>query len=175
MVTKLNVWVNAQGIRNLSSLTGSITGLADGFYMTHAYRTSEEATMLLPSDKWRLTREEDKYGPGLLYTQTSVFGLPHGKERLDSRSEEDNVLTLALRLRDGSIRVYKFNVGKEIRYRGWDEHMEFDADLHLELELDLVIILEEPLPDVIPAGDADSGFDVEVEPWSDGGDSIIKV
>ena len=184
--TKIKKWnerssFTLKGIKNLSSLTGSITGMADGFYLYSFDRTDLPRTMLLPTDKWTKYKEEVEHKAVYLYHQTSVFGLPHGKEHVSSRDEDFNVLTLYATLIDGTELIYTYNVGKIIRYRNLEEGMEFNNDMHLELELDLYVDINTvgedniPIfPDVDPSEQTDSAFDADVEPWQEGESTILK-
>ena len=173
-LTRLNIWVRVKGIQYMSSMTGNISGMADGFLMSQYWRTTEERYMLLEKDKWTYTSASNPKGPGLMYYSLPVFGLPHGKERVNQREIDNNVLTLCVTLIDGSTRVFTFNVGKEIKYRGLDDEVnaELDAalmlDLLMDLELDLEIEIELP-PVEAPGGSTSSGFDAHVDPWEDGG------
>ena len=181
VITNLNVYVEVKGIKNLSSLTGSITGMADGFYLYSFDRTDLPRAMLLPTDKWTKYKEEVEHKTVYLYHQTSVFGLPHGKEHVSSRDEDFNVLTLYATLIDGTELIYTYNVGKIIRYRNLEEGMEFNNDMHLELELDLYVDINTvgedniPIfPDVDPSEQTDSAFEADVEPWQEGESTILK-
>lgn len=171
--THLNLWVRVKGLQYLASITGNISGMADGFLMGHYWRTTDERYMLFEKDKWSLTSASNPKGPGLLYYSLPVFGLPHGKEYLAQRTDDNNVLTLFVTLIDGSTRTFTFNVGKDIVYRGLEEDVNSNLDatllleLLMDLELDLEIELE--LPPVEPKGDTSSGFDAHVDPWEDGG------
>ena len=180
VLTKLNVWVEVEGIENVASLTGSISGMADGFYLTHSYRTEEERTMLLPPDKWTLTKQEDTDAT-FLFHSIPVFGLPHGKEPLETRESDNNIFKLYAVLRDGTSMLYTYEVGKLIKYRGLEDGMAFDYDMHLELEMDLVLSISTlgedaipKFPDVIPSGDIGSGFGADVEAWQDGEDTSLR-
>ncbi|MBQ6745715.1 MAG: DUF5119 domain-containing protein [Bacteroidaceae bacterium] len=181
VITKLNVYVEVGGLENLAELTGSITGMADGFYLTHSYRTEDVRTMLLPTNKWTKAKDIKEHGTVYLYHQTPVFGLPHGKEHLSARGDDFNVFTIHATMRDGTTKLYTYNVGKLIKYRGLEEGMEFIHDMHLELEMDLVLDIstvgEENIPifpDVIPSGDTGSGFGAEVEAWQEGESTDLR-
>lgn len=183
--TKLNVWVQIKGIENMRSITGNISGMADGFYLSQVWRTTDERYMLFETDKWSRQLEDNQQTDYMFYTMP-VFGLTHGKEYLAERTEDNNVLKLHVVLRDGTSRDFTYNVGKIIRYRGLEENVEAGIDasidleanletiLLLELQLDLVISVntvdEIPyLPDVDPEPSSKSGFDAQVDPWEDGG------
>ena len=178
-LTRMNVWVQIKGIENMRSMVGSITGMADGFFLSQTWRTSDERPMLFEADKWTVTGADSPYGPGRMYYSMPVFGLAHGKEYVAQRKDDNNVLTLCITLVDGSQKIYTYNVGKLIKYRGLEAgvsaelHTNLETSLLLELQLDLVIdvttVDEIPdLPNVKP-DKGGSGFDAEVDPWEDGG------
>lgn len=172
-VTKLNVWVRIKGIEYLRSMIGNISAMADGFQLSQYWRTTDERYMLFEREKWAQTYDTDTIGVGRMYYALPVFGLPHGKEYVAQRTEDNNVLTLYVTLVDGSTRTFTFNVGKEIKYRGLEENVYKDLDpellidLLMDLELELEIEIE--LPPVKPQSESSSGFDAEVDPWEDGG------
>jgi hypothetical protein len=186
--TKLNVWVQIRGIDNMRSMIGNITGMADGFYLSQVWRTQEERPMLFDIDKWSRISDGTFDKTGYMFYTMPVFGLPHGKEYIAQRTEDNNVLTLFIALKDGSTRTFSYNVGKLIRYRGLEENVnanieagvnidliaDLDTTLLLDLELDLVINIDTvdeipDLPDVEPEPSSGSGFDAHVDPWDDGG------
>ena len=176
-ITKFNIWVNIEGREYLRSLTGSISGMADGFYMSQVWRTTDERQMLLEPDKWVVTTESHPKGPGLMYYSINVFGLPHGKEFVEDRTPDSNILTLQATLIDGSTRTFTFDVGNSIEYRAVESVIdanittEIDADLLLELLMDLNLDLDIDieLPEVEPeSSQTSSGFDAHVEPWDEG-------
>ena len=182
VLAKLNVWVEVEGIENVSELTGSISGMADGFYLTHAYRTEEERTMLLPTNQWTLTTREDSQGTFLFHT-IPVFGLPHGKELVESREPDSNIFKLHAVLRDGTTMLYTYDVGKLIKYRGLVGELSFGYDMNIELELDLDLILSidtigedniPHFPNVDPEDYTSSGFGADVEAWQDGGETDLR-
>lgn len=188
-ITKLNVWVQIKGIENMRSITGNISGMADGFFFSQVWRTTDERYMLFETDKWSRSVDDNQQTGYMFYTMP-VFGLTHGKEYLAERAEDNNVLKLHIVLRDGTSRDFTYNVGKIIRYRGLEENVEaginagietsinldatLETNLLLDLQLDLVISVETvpdvpDLPDVDPEPSSKSGFDAQVDPWEDGG------
>ena len=190
-ITKLNVWVQIKGRNNMRSMTGNISGMADGFYLSQVWRTTDERYMLFETDKWSPFVEDDQDdNTGYMFYTMPVFGLPHGKEYLSQRTEDNNVLKLHIVLRDGSSLDFTYDVGKIIRYRGLDEQVatrlmnttradldagiDIDTTILLDLQLDLVINVDTvddipDLPDVDPEPPSSSGFDAQVDPWDDGG------
>lgn len=177
MTSKLYIRVHVKGLQNLRAIEGSISGMANGFYLSQLWRTRETGTLLL--DNWESSKESSDGTVGWLNTVTPTFGLPHGKELEAQRDNTDNVIILHITLRDGSTRDYSFNVGKDIKYRNEEklinEYGELIAGLtltaHAEviLDLDLELIIDIELPDVEPSSDGGGGFDAHVDEWEDGG------
>ena len=175
----------------MRSMTGNISGMADGFYLSQVWRTTDERYMLFETDKWSPFVEDDQDdNTGYMFYTMPVFGLPHGKEYLSQRTEDNNVLKLHVVLRDGSSLDFIYDVGKIIRYRGLDEQVatrlmnttradldtsiDIDTTILLDLQLDLVINIDTvdnipELPDVDPEPPTTSGIDAQVDPWEDGG------
>jgi hypothetical protein len=190
-ITKLNVWVQIKGRSNMRSMTGNISGMADGFYLSQVWRSTDERYMLFETDKWSpFVEDETDTNTGYMFYTMPVFGLPHGKEYLSQRTEDNNVLKLHIVLRDGSALDFTYDVGKIIRYRGLDEklatrwltatradidaNIDIDTTILLDLQLDLVIDVDTvdkipDLPYVDPEPPSSSGFDAQVDPWDDGG------
>ena len=190
-ITKLNVWVQIKGRSNMRSMTGNISGMADGFYLSQVWRTTDERYMLFETDKWSpFVEDETDTNTGYMFYTMPVFGLPHGKEYLSQRTADNNVLKLHIVLRDGSALDFTYDVGKIIRYRGLDEklatrwltatradidaNIDIDTTILLDLQLDLVIDVDTvdkipDLPYVDPEPPSSSGFDAQVDPWEDGG------
>ena len=176
-ITHLNVYVHVKGIEYMSSIIGNISGMADGFMMSQVWRTTDERYMLFEREKWSLTSGDNPRGAGLMFYSLPVFGLPHGKELISQRTDDNNVLTLYVTLVDGSSRTFTFNVGKDITYRGLEDNVstelvrELDPTMMLDLimELNLDLELEIELPPVKPKDESSSGFDAHVDPWEDGG------
>ena len=169
MITHLRARIYVKGYDNMRSVEASITGMADGFYMSRVDRTVESGTMLL--DSWTATPNGSE-NTGWITTEISTFGMPFGKEKKDDRLPEDNVLTLAFLLKDGTVKTFEYNVGKIMKY----ETPSGDALTKAEVLRDIIveIILDDPidspdLPDVDPDSKNASGFDAHVDDWEDGG------
>jgi len=171
MTVTLYIKAKVKHRQSLKGIEASISGMAEGFYMSQIYRTRETGTIELDPKGWEfVTYGEEKDSMGIIANKTVTFGLPHGKELLDERNAEDNVLTLDITLANDSVQHCTFNVGKDIRYitpEGREAQIRYRQDLHdLKLELDLSdVIVMPPMPD--PGGGA--GFDAKVIDWEDGG------
>lgn len=169
----VNLYIKAKVKRpqSIGAIEGSISGMAEGFYLSRVNRTSESGTLRLINDNshsWSVeTYGERQDSTGYIKFGIPSFGLPYGKELLEQRAEADNVLTLNITLTDGSVIQKSYNVGKQIRYitpEGREAEIRYRKDLHnLKLELDLSDEIVLPPSDKQDA----SGFDAEVDRWDD--------
>ena len=171
MTVTLFIKAKVKRRQSIKTIDAAISGMADGFYLSRIDRTTERATLFLPNENWH----KEKFGAeidsmGIIYTQISSFGLPHGKELLAERDSADNVLTFHILMTNDSIQDVSFNVGKEIRYitpTGREAQIRNRQDLHdLKLELDLSDIIVMP---PTPPTRTGQGFDAVVDEWDDGG------
>jgi len=149
---------------------GSLSGLAEGFYMSQVLRTRETAHMEFRDQGWQYIKVDDSDSIGLVTNETPSFGLPHGKELLAERDSTDNVLNLRVTLVNDSVINYTFNVGHNIRYitpQGREAQVRYRQDLQ---NLRLEVRLPEPIriEGVEPVRQG-AGFDAEVADWEDGG------
>jgi len=174
LTTTLYVRARVRGIGNMLSVEGNIDGLANGCQLSQVWRTGETGTLLLSG--WKTTLNSDNQSEGWITITVNTFGLPRGKEYLASRNAEDNVITLNFTLKDGTTKLFRFNVGKFIHYinngEPGSELHPADVVLALELILDAPILDETDiivLPDVEDKKIKGGGFDAEVAPWEDGG------
>jgi len=175
MTVDLKVALLVKHRDRLARVEGTISGMADGFYVTQVRRTSETASLWLDpsSERWRRAKYSDDADQlGLLQTSVACYGLPYGKELIDERQETDNVLQLRLTLTDGKSYDFSYNVGKLIRYIDPDTELEkrirYRQDLrHLRLEVNLPDPID--LPEVDPSAQTGAGFDAKVDEWEDGG------
>ena len=146
MTCLLNIFVQVSGLKFMRSVTGSISGMADGFYLSHTLRTTEHGPLLL--DDWfrrigslkevmaefRRTRSpsclvtrgdtlsvsevaDDDEVHEWICMRVPTFGFPHGRETEADRVPRSNILTLCFTMLDGSTRTYSYEVGKHIHYR----------------------------------------------------------
>lgn len=193
MTTELYIRVKVIGINYMASVIGNISGMANGFMLSQAWRRAAwgyhlldnwyrvadpyEARKVTRADGDEVTEDYTKAKVGYIATKIHVFGLPHGKELLSEREDVSNMLSLCFTLIDESQHVFNYPVGKEIKYREKDVGEYFGkADVSLELDL----LLEAPfyadpevpnLPYAQPKGTG--AFDAEVSPWGD--DEIIDI
>lgn len=172
MTTNLFIRVKIIGIKYMARVIGNISGMADGFLLTQAWRRKQTGYHLL--DHWRLSSSRadvDSTNIGYISTQISTFGLPHGRELISQRDSMHNVLTLMFTLIDDRQIVFRYPVGKHIRYRNADEHGYFsshDVSLELELLLEAPFFDDDAVPNLPYSQPTGTGaFDAEVAPWGD--------
>ena len=170
MTVDLYVNVRLKNRQSLKTINGSISGMADGFYMSRIIRTTETGTLRFDPERWdRNKYGEDEDKMGVISTRLASFGLPFGKELLAERDSADNIIKFSFTLTNDSTLNYTFKVGKDIRYitpEGEEARIRYRTDLqNLRLVLTLPDIID--LPDVNPTGG--TGFDAHVDEWEDGG------
>ena len=149
MTTMLHVRVKLKGARYAKALTGSLTGMADGFMLTDAWRRENTGRVLLSG--WNISYTDYTHLEGWLSCDVPVFGLPHGKEHIDQRKKEDNQLNLYFTLNDGSTKALYYYVGKKLYYEDLSYDMDFTrGDVTRHLWLVIGETLEDPNPPYIP-------------------------
>ncbi len=172
MTVTLYVKAKIKRYQLIQDLESSLSGLADGFYLSQVNRTSTSGIVKLHTwDRWKrkiIGTATDSLG--YICDSIASFGLPYGKETKAERLATDNILSFYITLVNGEVRQYSFNVGKDISYltpTGEEARIRYREDLHdLKLEIDLsdVIILPP-----VPASRTGTGFDAKVSDWEDGG------
>lgn len=191
METEMTIRVRVLGIKYMSNVIGNISGMADGFLLTQAWRRPQTGYHLL--EGWQTSDITYENGDtlksvGYITTTIRTYGLPHGRELDTQRSENSNTLSLCFTLVDGKQHVFRYPVGKMIKYRtveadsrrAGEESQEagYFAKTDVTLELDLVVDApfydDDEVPNLPYAQPSGSGaFDAEVSPWGD--DEIIDV
>ena len=166
MTTVLHVKANVRGAKNISGIECSISGMADGFYLSKVDRTKETGIMFL--NQWKFTPAEGETDYGVISSDIPCFGLPHGKEMAVNRDSTDNVLDLHFFLADGETEFHRtFNVGKIMKYftPTGDAMTKAEALKHIQVEIYIEEVID--IPDVDPKNA--SGFDAHVDDWEFGG------
>ncbi len=156
----------------IQDLEASLSGLADGFYLSKVNRTSESGIVKLHTwDRWKKTAiglSVDSMG--YICDSIGSFGLPYGKETKAERLEKDNVLSFYITLVNGDVLQLSYNVGKNITYltpKGEEARIRYREDLYnLKLEIDLP---EDIILPPVPDSRSGAGFDAKVDEWEDGG------
>ncbi|MBO7067149.1 MAG: DUF5119 domain-containing protein [Bacteroidaceae bacterium] len=190
MTTEMYIRVRVIGAKYMASVVGNISGMADGFLLTQAWRRPQTNYHLL--DNWSrsaITYEDDDSLKSVAYISTTIrtFGLPRGRELDEQRDSTSNILSLCFTLIDGKQHVFHYPVGKMIKYRRADIETptaygtragsyfsKTDVTLELDLIVDAPFYEDEEVPNLPYAQPSGSGsFDAEVEPWGD--DEIIDV
>ena len=156
----------------IQSLEASLSGLADGFYLSKVNRTSKSGTVKLHTwDRWKkVATGLPADSMGWICDSIDSFGLPYGKETKAERLEKDNVLSFYITLVNGDVIQLSYNVGKNITYltpKGEEARIRYREDLYnLKLEIDLP---EDIILPPVPDSRTGAGFDAKVDDWEDGG------
>ena len=171
MTVTLYIKAKVKHRQSMKSIEASISGMADGFYLSRINRTRETGTIELDPNGWEfLTYGEEQDSMGIIVNKTATFGLPYGKELLAERDSADNVLSFRITLANDSVQQCSFRVGKNITYltpEGREAQVRYRQDLHdLRLEIDLSDVIVMP---PIANARAGAGFDAVVVDWEDGG------
>lgn len=172
LVSTLKLRIHVKGLKNMRSLEASITGLADGCYLTHPELPTDTCNMYL--NNWRTSLDSNNTD-GWVTTTVNCFGLPVGYKRVENRAANLNTLRLAFTLRDNTPRYFTFEVGDLFHYYegNADETAVGYITLNLELKLDINLPNRTiTLPDV--TDNNSSGFNADVDPWEEGGNTDIR-
>lgn len=172
MVTELYVRVKVIGFKYMASVVGNISGMADGFLLSQAWRRSLMDYHFLDSWKIKAAPEEssEDKSVGYITTKISTFGLPHGRELPSQRLPDYNMLSLCFTLIDDTKHVFRYDVGDKIFYRGKDvtDFNKHDVTLELELDITAPFYSDDEVPHLPYAQPSGTGaFDAEVQPWGD--------
>ena len=173
MTTDLFIRVKVIGFKYMASVIGNISGMADGFLLSQAWRRAQTGYHLL--DNWSAKaapEESDSINSvGYITTSISTFGLPRGRELISQRDSTSNVLSLCFTLIDDRQIVFRYPVGKDIKYKTAEVNGYFNK---VDVTLDLELLVETPfyenpevpnLPYAQPTGTG--AFDAEVSDWGD--------
>ena len=173
LLSTLHLNVHVMGLKNMKNLAASLTGMADGLYLSHPDLPTDTCNLYL--DNWTTTMDSDATN-GWMTTSVQCFGLPQNHRDLANRDSLLNTLKLAFTLRDNTQRLYTFHVGDLFHYDDDGIDLSTQVSAYVSLNLRLVIDAGLPdrtitLPDVIPSGG--SGFNAEVDPWDEGGNTDV--
>jgi len=171
MTTEFFIRVKVIGFKYMAGVVGNISGMADGFLLSQAWRRQEMNYHFLDSWAAKAAPDEstEEKSVGYITTKISTFGLPHGRELPSQRLPAYNSLSLCFTLIDDTKHVFRYNVGDKITYRNVEvtKYNKHDVTLQLELELD-AFYSDDELPNLPYAQPSGTGaFDAEVQPWGD--------
>lgn len=171
MTTEFFIRVKVIGFKYMAGVVGNISGMADGFLLSQAWRRSDARYHFLDSWSAKAAPDEstEEKSVGYITTKISTFGLPHGRELPSQRLPDYNTLSLCFTLIDDTKHVFRYNVGDKITYRNVEvtKYNKHDVTLQLELELD-AFYSDDELPNLPYAQPSGTGaFDAEVQPWGD--------
>ena len=114
ITSMLYVRVHVTGMKNMRTVEGSISGMANGYHITEDHPAAGGALQLL--DSWSASLDPDLKN-GWIVTSIPVWGEPFGNELAANRPDDLHQLKLHFLLRDGKTEVdFTYNVGKKIRY-----------------------------------------------------------
>lgn len=164
VVSRLIIRVKVEDIRGLRSVVGNISGFSSGYYIGGNSGTDSTGTQLL--DNWKVTVDSVGASNGYVTTSITTFGLPPA----DSQKAAANVLKLAFKMADNTIRVYKAEVGDKFEVVTDDGKEDDSTKVNYQVTL-LGKVSDIKLPDVKPVDSG--GFSAEVDDWDNGGDYDI--
>lgn len=150
MTVDLSVTVKLKHWQSVKAVNGSISGMADGFYLSRVERTRETGLLHFDPNNWSRTRYgSEADSTGSYTTRIASYGLPLDKELISERKNTDNVLRLALTLSNDSVVNCQYNVGKLLRYsnaEGKETRIRTRRDLQgLQLNLELPDVINLPV------------------------------
>ncbi len=169
VIAQGNIIIHVLGFHNLRSVRGTIEGMAESFQPS-VFGTGEGfVTHILESDDWASEEDESDRTKGRIHGHFSTFGMP---EMILSRAGEENRwenarLNISVLLVDNNpdnIQDFSFDIGDKI------DVSDMSGEIILHIELGTGADGDEPitLPDVIPEGGKEGGFNVEVDKWGEG-------
>lgn len=200
MTAEMVIRVKVLGYKYMKSVIGNISGMANGFMLSQAWRRSQTCYQLLDNWTAKAAPEESDslHSVGYISTRISTFGLPHGRELLSQRDSTSNLLTLCFTLVNGKQHSFTYSVGKDIKYKdaeldissgdqpldpketdgsstdGSKSFNQTDVALELELLIETPFFTDDYVPNLPYAQPTGTGtFDAEVEDW--GEDVDVKV
>lgn len=157
VIWTLKVKVHIEGIHNLRSARGAISGLADGYKFSLEFAKETTAAQLLSN--WELTLDENDPTIGEIEVSVLTFGLPYGH---GGRFDANPFSIQLLLVDDETVCSKNFQVVDGI---------EVDEETQT---ISIYIDYGEPLPNVDP-NYGDGAFKAEVDDWGDGGDVNVDM
>ena len=161
------IQVRVEGIQNVSSARGYLTGLSGGLFLGTRATTDTLATHVVES--WTLQRDEGDYTKGYLVGTFQCFGLP--EEYISNKDVLHNHLSMQIKLVDGKTTVTAdFDVGDRIEEIASERKVNLVVGIQATAADDPIV-----LPDVEPAGGSKSGFDITLDDWDDPVDVVVPL
>ncbi len=166
VISTLRLKVNLNGIENLSNInysSAAISGMAEGLLLASGEPNGTSAINYFYFGP-------KSYNEGSL-TQGSISGLLRcfGPDRPITKSTEQNIATLFLKLRNGTDLLS--DQGEPIT-RDITDGMVYDSNLDLHIDIELGLGVEGDPTITLPfvedsEGGKETGFDAEIEDWGD--------
>lgn len=150
IIYTVHVRIHVNGIHNLRSFRGSLSGMADGRRFSEQQPSCNEVTHLM--ETWEKHVDENDPTKGYLETTFRSFGLPGNHQEMS----DENLLTVSALLVDNQTIIdFPISVG--------DQFIKEHEAMQLHLDIDNGIVL----PDVEADGGGDSGFNATVDDWGE--------
>lgn len=150
VIYTVHVRIHVEGIHNLRSFRGSLSGMADGRCFSEQQPSCNEVTHLM--ETWEKHVDDNDPTKGYLEATFRSFGLPGNHQG----NFDENLLTISALLVDNeTILDFPIQVGDKIE----EDH----EAMQLYIDIDNGIVL----PDVEADGGGDSGFNATVDDWGD--------
>lgn len=154
LTRKVKVEIHLEGIHNIRSAVGTVDGVSESVLLSLAQPSPATARQqFVPAE---ITYDPGSPFNGTLYGEFNVFGMD---------LEMLHTLTLDILLVDNKTRVQQTLQGMA------EETMDGNGEIVIVINL----ASPEPLPNVKPEGDPDSGFDADVEEWGDPEENEIEM
>jgi len=172
-VMTATIKVRVEGLQNIKTVSGYLTGMAGGMYLATGDATDNSVTHVIES--WTFERDAGDYTKGYLVGTFSCFGLPEQfmaqKDVLAANNGTVNKLHVKMLLVDN----------KTVIDRTWnvsDRVVEDVKNLAVELTVGVNAAPDDKpidVPTVAPEGGSESGFDVTIKDWTKGEDVVVPM
>ncbi|MFI3292800.1 MAG: DUF5119 domain-containing protein [Rikenellaceae bacterium] len=177
VVKRTFVRVKVDGISNLRSTRGVLTGMSDGYNFSTQQSFSSQVSHVL--ENWTIEDFEygDQFGETNIYFMS--FGLPETTTTTRVADDWQGSIYLQILLVDNKTIIEHTadisqntttNDDEETRDADVETDVDVDVETNITVEVGLSGSLDDPppvLPNVKPEGSSSSGFDATVEDWGD--------
>lgn len=166
VVSTATIRIRVNGIHNIRSVRGSMSGMAEGHLVAQGKKNGGKVTHLL--EEWEILHDKSDYTAGEVTVAFSTFGLPDGHPATAGDADSaDNRLQVSFLLVDNkTVKDFMFDVSDRIQ-------AEEDDELTLVVEVgtsaggnrpeDLPVEIE----NVKPEDGSEGGFDATVDGWGE--------